>query len=84
MWNGMYPLARDSGREGCPAALERARLEVSARCVSEDRFDGESLKTLERTVVDKVEIAAINIAERHQPNEVFDRLNRKRSNLDSR
>ena len=59
------------------AALERARLEVSARCVSEDRFDGESLKTLERTVVDKVEIAAINIAERHQPNEVFDRLNRK-------
>ena len=59
------------------AALERAQSEVRARCENEDGFDGESLKTLERTVVDKVEIAAINIAERHQPNEVFDRLNRK-------
>ena len=59
------------------AALERAQSEVRARCESEDGFDGESLKALERTVVDKVEIAAINIAERHQPNEVFDRLNRK-------
>ena len=58
-------------------ALERAISEVRARCESEDGFDGESLKDLERTVVDTVEIAAINIAERHQPNEVFDRLNRK-------
>ena len=59
------------------AALERAQSEVRARCESEDGFDGEALRTLERTVVDKIEIAAINIAERHQPNEVFDRLNRK-------
>ena len=59
------------------AALERALLEVRDRCESEDGFDGESLKALEETVVDKIEIAAINIAERHQPNEVFDRLNRK-------
>ena len=58
-------------------ALDRAQLEVRNRCESEGGFDGESLNTLERTVVDKVEIAAINIAERHQPNEVFDRLNRK-------
>ena len=59
------------------AALERAQSEVRARCHSEDGFDGDSLKALERTVVDKIEIAVINIAERHQPNEVFDRLNRK-------
>ncbi len=59
------------------AALERAQTEVRARCESENGFCGESLKALERTVVDKIEIAAINIAERHQPNEVFDRLNRK-------
>ena len=58
-------------------ALDRARSEVRARCVSEDGFEGTMLKALEWTVVDKVEIAAINIAERHQPNEVFDRLNRK-------
>ena len=59
------------------AALEQARLEVRSRCVSESGFDGQSLNDLERTIVDRVEIAAINIAERHQPNEVFDRLNRK-------
>ncbi len=59
------------------AALDRAQTEVRARCSGEDGFDGDSLKSLERIVVDNVEIAAINIAERHQPNEVFDRLNRK-------
>ena len=59
------------------AALDYAQLEVRSRCVSENGFDGQSLNDLERIVVDKVEIAAINIAERHQPNEVFDRLNRK-------
>ena len=59
------------------AALEFARSEVRARCDSEGGFDDEALKALAQTVVDKVEIAAINIAERHQPNEVFDRLNRK-------
>ena len=59
------------------AALERAQLEVRARCVSEDGFDGDALRELVQTIVDKVEIAAINIAERHQPNEVFNRLNRK-------
>ena len=58
-------------------ALERAQSEVGERCQSEDGFDGDSLKALERVLVDKIEIAAINIAERHQPNEVFDRLNRK-------
>ena len=58
-------------------ALERAQSEVRDRCISEDGFDGEALRGLERTIVDKVEIAAINIAERHQPNEVFNRLNRK-------
>ena len=63
------------------AALERAQIEVRSHCESEDGFDGESLKGLERIVVDKIEIAAINIAERHQPNEVFDRLNRKGQNL---
>ena len=59
------------------AALERSLKEVRARCEIEDRFDAESLRNLVRTVVDKVEFAAINIAERHQPNEVFDRLNRR-------
>ncbi len=59
------------------AALEQAQAEVRMRCVREDGFDGESLKALGRIVVDKIEVAAINIAERHQPNEVFDRLNRK-------
>ena len=58
-------------------ALERAQSEVGERCQSKDGFDGDSLKALERVLVDKIEIAAINIAERHQPNEVFDRLNRK-------
>ena len=58
-------------------ALERAQLEVGERCQSEDGFNGDSLKALERVLVDKIEIAAINIAERHQPNEAFDRLNRK-------
>ena len=74
-----WDLQNDSGaRPGrMSAALERASTEVSARCESEDGFDGESLRELERTIVDKVEIAAINIDERHQPNEVFDRLNRK-------
>ena len=59
------------------AALEQAQEEVRARCESEDGFDDESLKALARIVVDNIEVAAINIAERHQPNEVFDRLNRK-------
>ena len=59
------------------ATLERAQFEVRTRCVSEDGFDSDALRGLVQTVVDKVEIAAINIAERHQPNEVFDRLNRK-------
>ena len=58
------------------AALERAQAEVRARCVGEDGFNRESLKALELTIVDTVEIAAINIAERHHPNEVFNRLNR--------
>ena len=58
------------------AALERAQSEVRARCIGEDGFNRESLKALELTIVDKVEIAAINIAERHHPNEVFNRLNR--------
>ena len=59
------------------AALELAQAEVRFRCDGEDGFDGESLRALERTIVDTIEIAVINIAERHQPNEVFDRLNRK-------
>ena len=63
------------------AAFERARAEVRGRCLSEEGFDGASLKALERTVVDKIEIVPINIAERHQPNEVFDRLNRKGQEL---
>ena len=58
------------------AALERAQSEIRVRCMSENGFDGESLRDLERTVVDKIEIALIYIAERHQPNEVFNRLNR--------
>ena len=58
-------------------ALERAQREVRSRCENEDGFDSASLAALEQTIVDKIEIAAINIAERHQPNEVFDRLNRK-------
>ena len=59
------------------AALDQAQSEIRLRCESEDGFDGESLKSLERIIIDKVEIVTINIAERHQPNEVFDRLNRK-------
>ena len=59
------------------AALKRAQSGVRARCIGPDGFNGESLRKLERTVVDKIEIVAINIAERHQPNQVFDRLNRK-------
>ena len=59
------------------AALDRAKSEVRSRCDGDGGFDGDALTALERTIVDKVEIAAINIAERHQPNEVFDRLNRK-------
>ena len=63
------------------AAIDRAQKEVRTRCGGDDGFNGEALKALERIVVDKVEIAAINIAERHQPNEVFDRLNRKGKSL---
>ena len=59
------------------AAFDKAQREVRARCEGEHGFDGESLNALVQTIVDKVEVAAINIAERHQPNEVFDRLNRK-------
>ena len=62
-------------------ALDRAQTEVRARCDREGVFDRESLKVLAEIIVDKIEIAAINIAERHQPNEVFDRLNRKGQNL---
>lgn len=58
-------------------ALSRAQTEVRARCVVTDGFNSDSLRALEQTLVDQVELAAINIAERHQPNEVFDRLNRK-------
>ena len=58
-------------------AYERARSELRKRRRNEDEFDGESLQDLERTIVDKIEIAAINIADRHQPNEVFNRLNRR-------
>ena len=57
-------------------ALNIARSEVRDRCGSDEGFDGASLRALVLTLVDKVEIAVINIAERHQPNEVFDRLNR--------
>ena len=63
------------------AALDRAQSEVRLRCETDAGFDGEALRALERTLVDKVEVAAINIAERHQPNEVFDRLNRKGQSL---
>ena len=63
------------------AALELAQAEVRFRCAREEGFDGESLRALERTIVDTIEIAVINIAERHQPNEVFDRLNRKGQTL---
>ncbi len=71
------PSGADFRRGRMSAALERAQSEVRSRCLGADGFDGDSLRKLERTIVDKVEIAAINIAERHQPNEVFDRLNRK-------
>ena len=63
------------------AALDTAQRQVRLRCESEDRFDEESLKELEITLVDKIEIATINIAERHQPNEVFNRLNRRGKDL---
>ena len=56
------------------AALERAQKEVRARCFVEGSFERETLKRLEQTLVDKVEIAAINISDPHQPNEVFDRF----------
>ncbi len=58
-------------------SLAIARSEVRERCGSDEGFNGASLSELVLTLVDKVEIAVINIAERHQPNEVFDRLNRK-------
>ena len=57
-------------------SLNIARSEVRDRCGSDEGFDGASLRALVLTLVDKVEIAVKNIAERHQPNEVFDRLNR--------
>ena len=75
------PSSANSKQGKMTAALERAQREVRDRCESEDGFDRESLEALERTIVDKIEIAAINIAERHQPNEVFDRLNRKGKTL---
>lgn len=59
------------------AAFERAQKEVRTRCLSDGAFVVDALEDLEQTIVDKVELATINIAERHQPNEVFDRLNRK-------
>ena len=74
----LMPPGAGSARPGkLTSAFERAQLEVRKRCESDEGFDTDGLKALERTVVEKIEIAAINIAERHQPNEVFDRLNRK-------
>ena len=71
----------DSGTTSKPGrmsdALSWAQTQVRARCETEDGFDSEALRVFEQILVGKVEIAAINIAERHQPNEVFDRLNRK-------
>ena len=59
------------------AAIQRTRTEIQIRCFDGNRFDGDSLRHLEQILADKVELAVINIADRHQPNEVFDRLNRK-------
>jgi hypothetical protein len=74
-WEWTYP---DKHRPGkMTAALHTARSEIQSRCLGEDGLSGESLRALEQTLVDKAELAVINIAERHQPNEVFDRLNRK-------
>ena len=58
-------------------ALDRAQSEVHDRCDGPDGFNVQLLRKLEQTVVDKIEMVDINIAERHQANEVFDRLNRK-------
>ena len=74
-WNLFPPEEFKIGRMS--EAFELIQSEVRNRSRGESGFDPESLRTLELLVVDKVEIVAINIADRHQPNEVFDRLNRK-------
>ena len=63
------------------AAFDTARRQVRYRCETDDGFDEEALRELEITLVDKIEIATINIADRHQPNEVFNRLNRRGKDL---
>ena len=76
--NWVAPSAGSSGRSTkMTAAFERAQQEVRERCEVDEGFDKDALIALENTIVEKIEVAAINIAERHQPNEVFDRLNRK-------
>ena len=62
-------------------ALEHAQKEVAKLCRSPDGFDSQSLRELGQILVEKIEVAVVNIAARHQPNEVFDRLNRSGQDL---
>lgn len=58
------------------AAFDRARTEVHAR-VSENSDPEQLLTSFLDLLLDKVELVEIQLSERHDANEVFDRLNRQ-------